>query len=134
MSLNALIIEIFIYAASLMKMSDTFCQCLINIYQTESQWNCIQTMIENNKALDENTVNLLYWLTKDLIYFEDVKWEAHLCISHNLIKEVFQLAHNELDHISYIYTHKYLSQDLYIYNMMTHLHEYIQTCSQCQLN
>ena len=134
LSLNALVIETPIYVTSLVKMSNTFCQCLINAYQTESQWTHIQTMIENNKALSENTVNLLYWLTKDLIYFNNVEWEAYLCISYSLIKEVFQLAHNELDYADYAHTHKCLSQDLYIYNMTTYLHEYIWACSKCQLN
>ena len=71
---------------------------------------------------------------KNLIYFDNVKWEAYLCISYDLVKKVFQLAHDELDHTSYAHTHECLSQGLYIYNMMTHLYEYIQACSQCQLN
>ena len=134
LSLNALMAEALTYAASLVEMSDTFRQCLIKAYQADPRWKHIRAIIEDNKALDENAAKLPYWLTKDLIYFDNVKWGACLCIPHELVKEVFQLTHDELDHTGYACTHKCLSQGLYIYNMTTHLHKYIRACPQCQLN
>ena len=134
LSLNTLMTEIFTYAANLVKISDIFCQCLIKTYQAESRWKHIWVIIEDNKAFDENAVKLLYQLMKNLIYFNNMKQEACLCISHNLVKKVFQLTYNELDYADYVHTHKCLSQDLYIYNIMTYLYKYIWACSQCQLN
>ena len=67
-------------------------------------------------------------------YFDDPEHGLRLCLPTGLIKEVFQLAHNELGHPGYACTHQCLTQGLYIHNLLKQLHEFIWHCPQCQLN
>ena len=123
-----------VYSTILIKMNEAFWIRLLKTYNTESQWDCIQKMILDNDTLRENTVKLSYCLIWKLIYFDNSKWGLHLCILTDLIKKVFQLAHNELSYPEYVCTHECLMQGLYIHNLLKHLHNFIRHCSQCQLN
>ena len=91
-------------------------------------------MISDNDALGENAAKLSYCLVQKLIYFDDPEQGLHLCISEGLTKEVFQLAHDKLEHPGYACMHECLTQGLYIYNLLKQLHNFIRHCSQCQLN
>ena len=115
-------------------MNEAFWIKLLKVYDTESQWDCIQTIISDNDTLKENAVKLSYCLVWKLIYFDNSEQSLHLCIFTDLIKEVFQLTHNELSHSEYVCTHKHLMQGLYIHNLLKQLHDFIRYCSQCQLN
>ena len=123
-----------VYSVTLVKMNKTFWIKLLEAYNTESQWDCIQIMISDNDTLKENAVKLSYCLVWKLIYFDNSEQSLHLCIFTDLIKEVFQLTHNELSHSEYVCTHKHLMQGLYIHNLLKQLHDFIRYCSQCQLN
>ena len=90
---------------------------MLKAYNTKSQWNCIQKTISDNNTLRENAVKFLYWLIQKLIYFNDSESDLCLCISTDIIKEVFQLTHDRLRHSEYVYTHECLMQDLYIHNL-----------------
>ena len=91
-------------------------------------------MISDNNTLEENAVKLLYCLIWKLIYFNNSEQGLCLCISADLIKEVFQLAHNKLSHSEYAHMYKHLTQGLYIYNLLKQLYDFIRYCSQYQLN
>ena len=107
---------------------------LLKVYNTELQWDCIQIMISDNDTLEKNAAKLLYCLIWKFIYFNNSEQGLHLCILTDLIKQVFQLTHNKLSHSEYICTHEYLTQDLYIHNLLKQLHDFIRYSSQCQLN
>ena len=51
-----------------------------------------------------------------------------------LIKQVFQLAYDELGHPGYHRAHEQLTQGLYIRWLSTQLHEYLRHCPVCQLH
>ena len=78
-----------VYSAILIEMNEAFHIKLLEVYNTESQWDCIWKMILNNNTLEENTAKLLYCLIWKLIYFDNSEQDLCLCISHDLIKEVF---------------------------------------------
>ena len=46
-------------------------------------------MISDNDTLEENAVKLSYCLVWKLIYFNNSEQDLYLCISADLIKEVF---------------------------------------------
>ena len=123
-----------VYSATLVELNEAFWIRLLEVYNTESQWDCIQIIISDNDTLGENTVKLSYCLVWKLIYFDNSEQSLCLCIFTDLIKEVFQLTHNELSHSGYVCTHKHLTQDLYIHNLLKQLHDFIRYCPQCQLN
>ena len=122
---------ISVYSATLVEINKAFQIRLLEVYNTESQWDCIQIMISDNDTLEKNAVKLLYCLIWKLIYFKDFEQGLYLCILTDLTKEVFQLAHNKLDHSEYVCTHKYLMQGLYIYNLLKQLYKFIRYCPQC---
>ena len=97
-----------VYSVTLVKMNEAFWTRLLGVYNVELQWNCIQTMISDNDALEKNTVKLLYCLIHKLIYFNNSEQGLYLCISISLIKEVFQLTYNKLSHSEYVCMHKHL--------------------------
>ena len=115
-------------------MNDAFWIRLLKAYNTELQWDRIWKMISDNNVLGENAIKLVYWLIQKLIYFDNSENDLCLCISADLIKEVFQLAHDELKHSEYAHMHKWLMQGLYIHNISKQLHKFIWYCPQCQLN
>lgn len=63
-------------------------------------------MISDNNVLGDNAAKLLYQTFQKLIYFDNPKRGLRLCIPAGLIKEVFQLAHNELGHPGYAQMHE----------------------------
>ena len=87
---NSLLTEYaLIYSISLVNINEAFWTRLLEVYETESQWNCIKTMILNNDTLRENTAKILYCLIWKLIYFNDFEQGLCLCILTDLIKKVF---------------------------------------------
>ena len=127
---NSLLTEyISVYSAILVKMNEVFWIKLLKVYNTESQWDHIWTMISENDTLRENAAKFPYCLIWKLIYFDNSEHSLCLCISYDLIKKVFQLTHDKLEHSDYVYTHKCLMQDLYIHNLLKQLHKFIRYCS-----
>ena len=114
-----------IYSVILVNINKAFWIKLLKAYNIELRWDWIQKMISDNDTLENNTVKLLYCLIWKLIYFNNSEQGLHLCIPHNLTKEVFQLAHNELDYLRYAHTHECLMQGLYIHNLLKQLHNFI---------
>ena len=71
-----------------------------------------------------------------VIYYRDPDYGSRLCIPDNddLIKEVFQLVHDELGHPDYHRSHERLTQGIYIHRMASRLHEYLRHCPTYQLH
>ena len=77
---------------------------------------------------------MLYKVIDDLFYFDDDKKGLRFCVSTIMKIEVFKLTHNEMRHFNYVYTHKRLIEELYIFNIKTKLYKFIRHCPYCQLN
>lgn len=129
--LNILLINFTsIYSEFLVKLLFKFWQHVLAEY-SESQWNHIKQIIQDNEALRLNVVTVLYVIIWNLIYYKNSELEHQLCILTTLNKEVFQLAYNKIKHSDYAKTHKWLTQDFYIHNLLKHLHKYMYHCLQC---
>ena len=62
-SKNSLLTEYAsVYSATLVEMNEVFQIRLLKVYNTESQWDCIWTMILDNDTLERNAAKLLYCL------------------------------------------------------------------------
>ena len=77
---------------------------------------------------------MLYKLIDDLFYFDDDERDLRFCVLMTMKIEVFKLAHDEMRHFDYTYTHKRLIEKLYIFNMITKLYEFIRHYPHYQLN
>ena len=91
--------------------------------------------MKSNNELQENTSALLYKMIDSLIYYKDSETELWLGISavRELEKELFQQTHNQLKHLSYARTYECLTEELYFFNLLKKLYEFICVCSQYQL-
>ena len=132
-SLNALHTSIMsIYANTLVEIFSSFCEWIIHSYM-KSHWKWVIDMIEWNNELDTNTVTLSYTWIWSLVYYKDIEKNYCLCILTYLYEEIFAMTHDFISHLSYVWTHKWLTDSLYLSYLLKHLHEYLQHCSQCQL-
>ena len=87
-----------------------------------------------NAALKENVAIILYKVIDDLLYFDDDKRDLRFCVLIIMKIEVFKLAYDEIKYFDYVYIHKRLIEEFYIFNMITKLHEFIRHYFHCQLN
>jgi hypothetical protein len=71
----------------------------------------------------------------DLIYhLNRVTVRARLCISKPLIKEIFQMTHDEQAHVEFLRAYAIITKILYIRRLIHYLRQYLEYCSQCMLN
>ncbi len=122
------------YAETLVKVSPELQQRLKNDYAKEPRWGWILKMLNNNNTLGLNVTKLSYKLKNKLVYYKDIEKKPCLCIPHSLHDKVFKLAHDEMKHSEYTWTHERLTDALYIYDLFKNLHKYLWHCLQCQLN
>lgn len=131
-SLDALSVRAF--PVSLVEMSPEFRQRLIKGLVEEPRWAKVMSAVEKNETLGSNAAKLPYRIIDKILYFDDDEKGLRLCVPSVLEKEVFQLAHDEMGHPGYARTHERLTDNLYIHNMATKLHEFICHYPPCQLN
>ena len=137
-TLHSTIIESWTLAASIVELSKDFRTRLIEGYDADPRWKRIVDMLETNENLKEDDATSLPFERDDngLIHYLDPEYGSHLCIPDydNLIKEVFQLDHDELGYPGYHRSHERLIQGLYIHRLPAKLHEYLRHCPTCQLH
>lgn len=89
-----------------------------------------------NEPCEDNTSQLPFKLDDRLIYYQDPKMRLRLCIPgyDGLIKEIFQLTHDETGHPGYVRSHERNTPTLFIQRLSQRLHEYLRHCPACRLN
>ena len=92
------------------------------------------TLIRQNATLKKNAAIISYKIIDDFLYFDDDERDLRFYMSTIIKAKVFKLAHNEMKHFDYAYTHKRFIKKLYIFNIITKLYEFIRHCFHCQLN
>lgn len=89
-------------------------------------------MIQKNENLNINAAKLSYICIQDLIYYINIEKNYCLCLFTYLYEEVFALMHNFIKHLNYKYTHKQLTDNLYLSDLLKYLYKFIWHCSQYQ--
>ena len=81
---------------------------------------------------DETSSEIEFIIRDDLIYrIEDTK---RLCISSDCEKEIFELIHNQNNHVKHNRVYTRLMKSVYISRLNRKIREYIKHCSTCELN
>ena len=83
-------------------------------------------IVRDNKALRENAAKLSYRVINNLLYFNNNKRDLYLYISSSIKEEVFKLIYNKIRYLEYIYTHKKLIKELYIFDIAIKLYKFIR--------
>ena len=117
-----------------MKVSDQLWQNIKYEYVKELKWEHILQILKRNNTLRSDAARLSYEIRDDLIFYKDFKKEPHLYILKSLYDRMFKIAYDNIDYSEYAQIHKRLIDLLYFYDLLKNLYEYIQHCSQCQLN
>jgi hypothetical protein len=95
------------------------------------QYSSRQGTLSENFAHDE----IEFERKNDLIYhLNRVTSKTRLCIFKFLIKEIFQMRHDDLAHVDFHRAYAAISKTLYIRRLFHHLRQYIDYCSECMLN
>ncbi len=72
---------------------------------------------------------------ENLVYhFDRLTLKTRLCISKSLMKEIFQMTHDDLTHTKFHRVYAAIVETLYIRRLAHYLRQYIAYCSQCFLN
>jgi len=83
--------------------------------------------------LRQDAAKLSYRIIQDLIYYKDIEQNYWLCILSFFHQKVFFLMHDFMSHSKYVKIHEKLTEELYIYNLLKYLHNYIHHCLQYQV-
>ena len=131
--------EAWAFVTNIVELSEAFKKRLKRGYEKDPRWERIVGILHQNDELPEDdATSLPFEIHKEdsLIYYHDHERGPRLCIPDydNLVKEVFQLAHDELGHAGYHCMHERFIQGLYLHRLPTKLHDYIRHCPTCQLN
>lgn len=125
------------YPIATVEIDDDFKTRVQEGYEKDPRWKRIKDMLEDNDAMEDNAARMPFEIEHDLLYYQDpFGTGARLCVPDHgsLIKEVFQLAHDEAGHPGYARTHERRIQTLYIHRLPQRLHEYLRYCPRCRLN
>jgi hypothetical protein len=123
---------LYIFIATLVEISDDFCERLIKGYKIDKRWSKVITVVKNNKQLRENTATLPFELRQNLLYRVDRNDQyARLCIPSNMIKEIFDLLYGE-GHPGYIRFRDLIDRNFCIPGVSKAVHDYLRFCPQCQ--
>lgn len=75
----------------------------------------------------QNATKLLYQLINDLFYFDNFEKEMRFYISTKILKhEIFKLIYNKIKYSDYARIHKKFIRDIYIFNILIKLYEYLR--------
>ena len=82
-----------------------------------------------NKELKKNIIKLLYLLIDNLFYFNNLKKEMRLYIFIKILKhKMFKLVYNKIRYFNYVRIYKKLTRNIYIFNILIKLYEYLRYC------
>ena len=122
------------------ELNESFKNRLQEGYTQDPRWDRIKDQLEVNELLGSNASHLPFLINNGLIYYQDTTdtttERRRLCIPDhdNLIKEVFELAHDEAGHPGYARTHERIIQTLFIQRLSQKLHENLRHCPKCRIN
>ena len=127
------------YHITLVEISDSFKQDLIQAYKNDNQWNKILALLktETSEGIDDNARKLgLRFKHRDgLIYYTNLDdRRERLCVPNELKKQIFKLAHNRQHHNGFHRSYNRITGSIYLRHLSKHLRSYIEHCPNCQLN
>ena len=125
-----------LFIISLVEMNEDFRKRILDEYKIDLNWKRIVETLENDS---ENAVKLSFYRDHELIFrFDDFTIEDHvyesrrLCISHSMINDILDLAHND-EHFDFARCFDRISASWYIRDLSRYLRDYLKHCSQCQI-
>ena len=124
------------FQGTLISMISEFRRKIIEDYFKDKPWEKILEMLKNLQTRmtlekDNITNEINFEFHNDLIYH---KKRRKLCISSNLEKYVFELAHDKNQHSEAHRCFQRINDTLFIFRLSRKIRVYIDHCSKCQLN
>ena len=119
-----------LFIVSLIEMNEFFRKRIIANYESDLNWKRIFSILNV-----ENDVVLFFCRENDLIFRID-DFELYdtrrFCIFHSIIKDIFQLVHDE-EHFEYARFYEKIFVNYYIREFSQYLRDYLKHCFECQI-
>ena len=122
------------YFTTLVEMSDDFRARLLQAYEGDVGWKAVKESV-TAQSRGDRPITVPFAAVDDLLYFKDP--ETHrlrLCIPRSLAKEVFELAHDQVNHSGFNTTYARVVETIYMFSLSRLLKRYIAHCPECQHN
>ena len=120
------------YTASLVEMSDSFKQRLLEGYQQDPDYNRIISVLEANSNLtDENRATVPFLKDGDGLIWHTGSDILRLCIPQSLVGEVLKIAHTDVGHPGAARTFERAASSWYIRHLTRHVRDFLHHCPEC---
>ena len=119
-------------SVTIIHMADEFTTKIISNYA-----NCYLKIIDfiiTNNELNFYAISFFYVFKRGFLYYKNFEKRLRFCISDNMIKEIFEQTHDQLEHSGFAATYERIIENFYIFKLSKKLRDYIKNCSQCELN
>lgn len=124
---------------TLIIIDEDFKKQIMNDYIKKKIWTNIIRMLkilksQKAKKSDEITFDDIEFVMWNEFIYHHENERIRLCIFENCEKDIFNIAHDQMKHMSHQRFYQYLKRSIYMLWMTRKLHLYIKHCSSCQLN
>ena len=115
-SKNDTLDKVFIYHTTIVQMFSEFWEKIKKSYLENKHWK--ETIRQLRKTEEIEIIRMSFYLDDKLIYYTDFSDYHHcLCIFKNLKKDIFQMIHDELHHISFHQIYNTIVVSIFIQNL-----------------
>ena len=129
-----------LFTVSLVEMDSDFKQRILDGYKLDLNWQRISEQLDVNEG-SEIAAKLPFYRGEDGLIFrsdgfiigDHVYESRRFCISHSVVKDILQLAHDEGGHPGYVKCFERLTSSWYIRGLFRYLRDYLKHCSKCQV-
>ena len=140
------------YHVTLIEMSNDFKQRLKTVYTKDEQWKKILNVItlrqittdQAQSAITdfaaeavvdaESSRDIRFKLRESLIYYASNESKKRLCVSVAMKQEIFKITHDLSSHDDFHRIYDKVVNSMYFKQLTKRLRNYIEHCSECQLN
>ena len=140
------------YHVTLIEMSNDFKQRLKTVYTKDEQWKKILNVITFRQIVTNQAQSAItdlaaeaivdakfsrdirFKLREDLIYYASNENKKRLCVSTAMKQEIFKIAHDLSNHDDFHRIYDRIVNSMYFKQLTKRLRNYIEYCSECQLN
>ncbi len=115
----------------LIEMTDEFRRSLLNVYETNDQWNKLNKKLQTRQNFKNTSDDIKFISKNDLTYYVSENKISRLCISWFMKKDIYQMTHDVSYHCEFHRAYARIAEFLYIRHMSKRLRRYIQHCKIC---
>jgi Integrase zinc binding domain len=120
------------YTATLVEMSDSFKQRLLEGYQQDPDYNrIIRTLNANDDLAEPDRATIPFTRDENNLIWHTGSDALRLCIPRSLVGDVLRIAHTDVGHPGAARTFERAVNSWYIRRLGQHIRDFIKHCPKC---